>query len=1130
MGILVLFIPASIFLPDQLVAGIKNSSMYKLLIPALLYLVVFDVSAQQYFPGLHDYKFIHSQPDFYKITKSARMPSRISQPTGVINPFVEWQKCYGGNNDDVSNCVQLTLDGGFIVAGFTTSHEGDVMGYHGTGNGGDVWVLKLDNKGNIQWRKSYGGTDSEQGAYILPTTDGGYILTAAAASQNCNISGNHGGLDYWVVKLDKNGNIIWQKMYGGSKEDFPTAIAAAPDGGYFVTGHTLSNNGDVSENHGQTDYWIIKIDAAGTLIWQKCLGGSDYDFSTSIQATPDGGCVSAGTTNSSNGDITGFHGAGDYWVVKLDKLGNLQWQKTYGGSFTENANNIQITNDGGYVVSGFSNSFDGDVSGNHGDGFDAWLVKLGKTGLIQWQKCYGGSQNEVAYFAQLTSDGGYVVAGSARSSNGDLSCNAGMTDAWVFKITRNGDLEWQKDFGGNDFDEAYCIQPLSDGSFITTGYVNSSDISGYHAPTANYLVGISDYWVVKLSAPVASPPNPIVTIDPLTATVCAGGSSTLRANVLYGGLNPTYQWTKNGLPVGTSSAMYTASNFMNNDKISCSVTSGGPVCDNYLLQGKDSVSIKVNSNTVNPLISISTNNPFICACSDNIFKATVLNAGSSPKYQWQVNGQNTGIDADVFVSNVLNAGDIVTCTYSDNASCLANGTVTSNSIRLGGYDGGPPSVSIVASSVAICSDASITFTATASNAGTNPSYQWKLNGVNTGSNSNIFSPDSVVNGDVVVCVIKTDPEFSCAPAGSAASNELVTDVINNALPSVTVTTGSDTVCNGVPVIFTATTSNAGTNPNYHWKINGGYVGTNSKNFITSSLSDKDVVTCTITVDPSFACSLNDSAISANKTMTVKNGPAPTVNVSASANEICKGDTVTFKVTVENIGVSPIYNWILNNKMIDAHSNILSMSTLSNSDQLYCEVVPGATACSSSAVSSNTIIAIVNPLPIVNISPSDTTINYGNAAMLQAITSADIISFQWSPENRLTNSQSLSTSTVPLTENTIFYFMAQNDKGCKTSATSVVKIFNELVMPNAFTPNGDALNDVFRIPQNITLKLKQFSIYNQWGQLLFTTDKPSRGWDGTFKGVRQNAGVYVYYIKGSNSKGNIFFKGSFVLIR
>ena len=808
----------------------------------------------------------------------------------------------------------------------------------------------------------------------------------------------------------------------------------------------------------------------------------------------------------------------------------MQWQKAYGGSFTENAFNIQLTNDGGYIVAGYANSSDGDVSGNHGAGYDAWLVKLNSTGLIQWQKCYGGSQNEAAYFIQLTSDGGYVVAGSARSSDGDLVCNAGMQDAWAFKITGNGDLEWQKDFGGLDIDEAYCIQPLSDGSFITAGYANSSDISGYHAPTANFLVGFSDFWVVKLSPPVTSPPKPIVTIDPLSATVCAGGSSTIKANVLYGGLNPIYHWTKNGVPAGSNSAVYTASNFASNDQVVCTVTSAGPVCGNYSLQGSDAVSIKVNGSAAIPSISISADNSSLCSCSDIIFKATVLNAGSSPAYQWKVNGQDTGTDADVFISNVLHAGDIVTCTYSDNATCLANGAVESNSIQVGIYGGGSPSVSIAAFSDTICSGSVITFTATTKNAGANPFYQWKLNGVNTGSNSNIFSITSAANGDVVSCVITTDPNLSCAPAGTATSNGVVIDVTKKALPSVTVTTASDTVCLGVPVSFTANTSDAGANPAYLWRINGVAAGTNNKVFVTSSLSNNDVVTCTINVDPLFTCSLSPSVTSAQEVMTVESLVSPTISISGSASEICDGDTVTFNAVAQNAGASPLYNWILNNTILDVHSNVFSTNTLANSDQLYCQIVPNATACSTSPVSSNIITAVVNPLPVVNVFPSDTLINYGSSVLLRANITAGVMSFQWNPAGKLDNSQSLTPLTLPLTENTIFYFIAQDSKGCKATATSVVKIFEALEMPNAFTPNGDAVNDLFRIPPNIALKLKEFSIYNQWGQLLFTTDDASRGWDGTFKGVMQNAGVYVYYIKGSNSKGNVLVKGSFVLVR
>jgi gliding motility-associated-like protein len=1103
--------------------------MNKFFILALLCFSCVGLFAQQNFAGRHGYQLIHSS-DFYKSSNSVKTLSARNQPTGVASPVVEWQKCYGGNNDDVSNCIQLTSDGGYIVAGYTTSHDGDVMGYHGTGNGGDIFVLKIDKTGNIQWRKCLGGNDTEQGAYIVPTSDGGYILTGAAASQDCNLTGNHGATDYWVVKLDKNGNITWQKMYGGSKEDFPTAISISSDGGYFVTGYTLSNDGDVTGNHGNSDYWIIKIDGSGKLIWQKCLGGSDYDFATGIVATPDGGCISAGTTNSANGDVTGFHGAGDYWVVKLDKLGNLQWQKAYGGSMTENAFNIQLTSDGGYIVAGFANSSDGDVSGVHPNGYDAWIVKLDNAGNIQWQKCYGGSQNEVAYYIQLTSDGGYVVAGSARSTDGDVTCNAGLTDAWVFKINSNGDLQWQKDFGGNDFDEAYCVQPLSDGSFITAGYVNSSDVSGYHAPTANYLVGISDYWVVKLSAPVSSTPGPKVTIDPASATVCSGGSSTIKASVLYGGLNPIYQWTKNGLTVGTNSASYTASNFANNDQIMCSVTSSGPACDNYLLQGSDAVTVKTNNNIINPSINISSDNPFICGCSDIIFKATVTNAGSSPMYQWQVNGQNTGINADVFISNTLNIGDVIKCLYSDNASCLVNGSVISNAIQIGVYNGQPPSVNISTLTDSTCSGSTVTFNAAAVNAGSNPIYQWKVNGVNAGTNSNSFSSASIANGDAVVCTITTDPNFPCAPAGTATSNNIVMTVIKEGMPSVSIATPSDTVCIGVPVIFLATTSIAGANPSYQWKINGINVGANDKIFTYSSFANNDIVTCAITIDPLYTCATANSATSGNIVMTVKNQMAPTVTISASGNDACAGDTVTFTAVAHDAGTSPSFQWILNNEILTDHSSVYSTNKLANGDQLFCVMLSGAGTCSNLPDSSNIINVIVNDTPVVIISPSDTVIASGSPVQLKAYVTGNISSFQWSPTDKLVNPLSLNPSTINLSDNTIYTLTVLNSNGCKAVATAIVKIFTGLYMPDAFTPNGDGVNDVFRIPPKTTVTIREFSIYDRWGNRVFSTRNISEGWDGTFNGKKLNAGVFVYYISGTNDKGDVFLKGNVVLIR
>jgi hypothetical protein len=197
------------------------------------------------------------------------------------------------------------------------------------------------------------------------------------------------------VKLDASGNIQWQKCLGGSETDWAYSIQQTTDGGFVLAGFSFSNDGDVSGNHGGFDYWIAKLDAFGNIQWQKCLGGSYNDLATTIQQTTDGGFVVAGYTQSNDGDVSGNHYdnyvTDDYWIVKLDVSGNIQWQKCLGGSYTDRAYSIQQTADGGFVVAGFSLSYNGDVSGDHGQE-DYWVVKLGSfnsvislnTGLFDW--------------------------------------------------------------------------------------------------------------------------------------------------------------------------------------------------------------------------------------------------------------------------------------------------------------------------------------------------------------------------------------------------------------------------------------------------------------------------------------------------------------------------------------------------------------------------------------------------------------------------------------------------------------------------------------------------------------------------------------------------------------------------
>ena len=410
----------------------------------------------------------------------------------TAQPTIEWQKNFGGSGTEYANSIRQTADGGYIVAGYSESTNGDVTGNHG---GNDYWVVKLTSLGGMEWQICLGGTGIESANSIQQTADGGYIVAGRATSNDGDVTGNHGGTDYWVVKLDSTGTIDWQKCLGGTGNETANSIQQTADGGYIVAGQASSNDGDVTGNHGGADYWVVKLDSTGTIDWQKCLGGSGWEIAYSIQKTADGGYIVAGQASSINGDVTGNHGIFDYWVVKLDSTGAIDWQKSLGGTSADHALSIQQTTDGGYIVAGYTNTIDGDVIGNHG-GWDSWVVKLNSSGVITWQKCLGGTGSDAATSIQQTVDGGYVVTGHSNSTDGDVTGYHGGWDYWVVKLTNLGAIDWQISLGGTSGDEATSIQQTTDGGYVVTGGSASSDGD----VTGN--LGNTDFWVVKLSTTV----------------------------------------------------------------------------------------------------------------------------------------------------------------------------------------------------------------------------------------------------------------------------------------------------------------------------------------------------------------------------------------------------------------------------------------------------------------------------------------------------------------------------------------------------------------------------------------------------------------------------------------------------
>ena len=402
-----------------------------------------------------------------------------------------WDHFYGGTSDDYGQSMDYTLDGNVVIAGYSQSQDGDITGNRGSY---DFWILKTDPDGNMIWQRAYGGTSREYAYFIRATSDSGAIVAGYTESNDGDVTGNHGGQDAWVVKLDKDGNLQWQKTYGGSKSDVCYAVIPTIDGGYALAGCSYSSDGDLTLNHGSGDYWIIKISGSGDIEWQKSLGGSAYDFAHAIDQTPDGGYYLSGYARSNNGDVASNYGQEDMWILKLDSAGSMLWQKSYGGTGGEGATWLQTTNDGGCILTGITHSTNVDVVGNNGK-HDIWVVKVDANGILQWAKCYGGSDTEDGHYVLQTSDGGYLVAGKSDSYDGMVTDHQGFHDYWVIKLNESGSLVWEKSLGGRLPDEPFALLEGNNGSFLVLGYSTPDDNN------TNQHTGTTDFWLVKCSAP-----------------------------------------------------------------------------------------------------------------------------------------------------------------------------------------------------------------------------------------------------------------------------------------------------------------------------------------------------------------------------------------------------------------------------------------------------------------------------------------------------------------------------------------------------------------------------------------------------------------------------------------------------
>ena len=417
-------------------------------------------------------------------------------------PSIHWQKYYGGSDSEFMSNI-LEAPGGYLIEGGTLSNDGDVSGNHGVD---DVWMIFIDTLGSIKWQKCLGGSASEALGKIIITNSNSFIYSGGTASNNGDVLGNHntGTFDGWLVEFDSIGNIIRQKCFGGSSNEVFNGIIASQDGDFIVWGGTSSNDDDLANTvgHGAGDLWIMKLDSTWNILWQKRYGGSQNESAAKLIKANNNSYIISGYTYSNNGDVTFLHGGCDYWLVKIDSTGDLLWEKTYGGSGYDFCTwNLLNYNNSGFIVGGYTESTDGDVTGNHGY-VDNWILFVDSIGGINWSRCYGGAAGDYLYNIYLDLDSGIIISGATNSDSGDVSGNHygnclpyPCDDFWILKINNQGNLLWQKCYGGGDGEIARGIITTSNSEYLVVGSGNSTDGdaigSNYH--------GNADAWVIKLA-------------------------------------------------------------------------------------------------------------------------------------------------------------------------------------------------------------------------------------------------------------------------------------------------------------------------------------------------------------------------------------------------------------------------------------------------------------------------------------------------------------------------------------------------------------------------------------------------------------------------------------------------------
>lgn len=378
----------------------------------------------------------------------------------IAQPQIDWQHTFGGSETDGANYVVQTDDGGYIIVGYSESEDGDLAGNAGIW---DVWIVKLFQNGELDWQRTLGGSNYETARVIQQTSDGGYVLTGWTRSSDGDVASNAGGNDLWVVKLNSAGDIVWETTYGSMYSDKAHFVIQTNDNGFAVAGvNGADTNGGIL---------ILKLNEQGELEWERVIEGIDQGAANTIIQTSDDAFMVVGETRPSiGGNLTFF----ECVLLRLNSAGEVEWLKTYSNSFENRGNSIVETLDGSFVIAGSSKVVLNDIIGGN-EKNDVWVFKVDVSGEVIWEKTFGGAEEDFAISISETDDAGYILA--CNSATFDESPNTPLDNfnTWVIKLTIDGDLYWEKRFGGSGDDFCNRIVQTEDRGYIAVGFSHSAD-------------------------------------------------------------------------------------------------------------------------------------------------------------------------------------------------------------------------------------------------------------------------------------------------------------------------------------------------------------------------------------------------------------------------------------------------------------------------------------------------------------------------------------------------------------------------------------------------------------------------------------------------------------------------------